>query len=78
MCSIAGGMVILSNEEDERPFYRPGELAKVLSVAHATVLNWIRRGDVKANRYGRVYRIPHDEYQRVLDKGVGGADGDSE
>ncbi len=39
-------------------FYTPEQFAKVLQVSVRTVYNWIKKGEVEAKRFGRVYRIP--------------------
>jgi len=49
-------------------FYRPSELAEILGITHQTVLNWIRQGKIKAKKlmFGRIYRIPKEEFEKIL------------
>ncbi|MHA1595538.1 MAG: MerR family transcriptional regulator [Candidatus Baldrarchaeia archaeon] len=55
------------------------EVARILNVSRHTVLNWIRKGKIRAIRLpsGR-YRIPESEVRRILEgggnKGVQGSD----
>lgn len=42
------------------------DLAEVMKVSTATVYNWIKAGDVKAVRVGRLYRVPPSEVRRLL------------
>jgi len=46
------------------------EVAKILNVSRHTVLNWIRKGKMKAIRLpGGRYRIPESEVRRILEGG---------
>lgn len=47
-----------------------GEVARRLNVSRHTVLNWIKRGKIKAIRLpsGR-YRIPESEVEKILEGG---------
>lgn len=47
------------NEE----FYTIDELAKILKVEHRTIRRAIKRGDIKAMKVGRQYRIKKSDIQ---------------
>ena len=44
------------------------EVAKQFSVSRQTVLKWINNGKIKAVKVVKVYRIPKEEIDRLLDK----------
>ena len=49
-----------------KDFYSVPELAKLLDVSRQAILDRIKRGTLKADRFGeRIYAIPKKEVQRV-------------
>lgn len=48
----------LSNE-----YYTPEELAKLLKVHYKTILNQIKRGQIKAQKIGSQYRIKKTDFK---------------
>ena len=44
------------------------EVAKQFSVSRHTVLKWINKGKIKAVKVVKVYRIPKEEIDRLIDK----------
>ena len=44
------------------------EVAKQFSVSRQTVLKWIKTGKIKAVKVVKVYRIPKEEIDRLIDK----------
>lgn len=48
-----------------RRLHRVRELAAAVDVGERTVYHWIARGEVKAFRVGRGWRIPAAEFRRV-------------
>ena len=49
------------NLNDE--FYSISELAELLKVEHKTIRRAIQRGDIKAMKIGRVYRIRKSDFK---------------
>ena len=49
------------NLNDE--FYTIDEVAKILKVEHRTIRRAIKRGDIKAMKVGRQYRIRKSDFQ---------------
>ena len=48
--------------------YTVTEVAKQFSVSRQTVLKWIKTGTIKAVKVVKVYRIPKEEIDRLIDK----------
>ena len=48
--------------------YTVTEVAKTFSVSRQTVLKWINNSKIKAVKVVKVYRIPKDEIDRLIDK----------
>ena len=48
--------------------YTVTEVAKLFSVSRQTVLKWINNGKIKAVKVVKVYRIPKEEIDRLIDK----------
>ena len=50
-------------------YYSAREAAKILGVAHTTVIRWIEKGELKANirktLYRVYYQIPEDEVLKL-------------
>lgn len=59
-----------STEIAPPPMRSPEDLAKALGVKTQTIQLWCRMGRIRHVRAGILYRIPDDEFQRVLDQGV--------
>ncbi|AEV17311.1 hypothetical protein TCCBUS3UF1_p140 (plasmid) [Thermus sp. CCB_US3_UF1] len=47
-------------------FLTPEELAGALRVSPETVRRWLRTGEVKGHRAGRLWRVPWEEGVRLL------------
>lgn len=45
-----------------------GEVAKHFRITSETVRGLIRRGEIRAVRIGHVFRIPREEFARLLGK----------
>lgn len=48
--------------------YTVTEVATMFSVSRQTVLKWINNGKIKAVKVVKVYRIPKEEIDRLIDK----------
>ena len=48
--------------------YTVTEVAKQFSVSRQSVLKWIKTGKIKAVKVVKVYRIPKEEIDRLIDK----------
>lgn len=46
-------------------YYRPEDIAVLMSVSRRTVYLWIEKGKIKAERIDRAYFIPRSEYCRL-------------
>jgi excisionase family DNA binding protein len=51
-------------------FYTAEELADYLKISSQTVRAWIRERKVKAVKFGRAWRIPRAEVERLKTEGV--------
>lgn len=51
-------------------WFTPNELADKLKISEQTVRLWVRQGKVKARKFGRAWRIPGAEVERVLEQGI--------
>ena len=61
------GMVILVIMEKLERLLRVSEVAKILNVERHTVLNWIKKGKLRAIRLpGGRFRIPESEVKRIV------------
>lgn len=47
-------------------YYTAPQVAKMLGVTNMSVNRWIRAGKLKAYKFGRVYRIPVEEFERFV------------
>ena len=47
--------------------YTVTEVAKMFSVSRQTVLKWINNGKINAVKVVKVYRIPKEEIDRLID-----------
>lgn len=50
----------------DKDFYKPEELAKVLEVNIMTIYRYIKAGRLKAYKIGREYRIDRVEFNNFL------------
>ena len=57
----------IPNRKDDT-MYTVTEVAKMFSVSRQTVLKWINNGKIKAVKIVKVYRIPKEEIDRLIDK----------
>ena len=57
----------IPNRKDDT-MYTVTEVAKMFSVSRQTVLKWINNGKIKAVKVVKVYRIPKEEIDRLIDK----------
>ena len=55
-------------EERNDKMYTVTEVAKMFSVSRQTVLKWINNGKIKAVKVVKVYRIPKEKIDRLIDK----------
>jgi predicted site-specific integrase-resolvase len=55
---------------DEVKYRRPKDLAKDADVAYNSIIKWINQGRIKGIQFGTDWRIPSEEYERVLREGV--------
>lgn len=51
------------------PGIAPQELADILGVHRMTVLKYINLGEIRAIRFGRKWRVPPEEVDRVMRHG---------
>jgi len=51
----------ITNSSAHDKFYNTEEAAKILKVEPTTVRDYIRKGKLKADKNGRIYRIRHSE-----------------
>lgn len=47
-------------------FYTPTEVAKMLKLNVATIYSYIKAGLIKANKFGRYYRISKEDLKNFL------------
>ena len=55
-------------EESSDTMYTVTEVANMFSVSRQTVLKWINNGKINAVKVVKVYRIPKEEIDRLIDK----------
>jgi len=51
-------------DELTEKYYTVKEVAELLKVTERTVRNWIRKGQIKAIKIGRVWRIPANQFSQ--------------
>ena len=67
--SVLLNLALLQNENIRSDImYTVTEVAKMFSVSRQTVLKWINNGKIKAVKVVKVYRIPKEEIDRLIDK----------
>lgn len=59
-----------SRLEQTHDHLRPREVATELAVHHNWILELIARGDIKATRFGRTYRVERSEVERLKAEGI--------
>lgn len=57
-------------QEVTRLFYRPREVAQILSVSLPFVYQLTKRGDIRSVRFGKSVRIPVAEVNRIVAEGL--------
>lgn len=66
---VLNGICCLNGvQERGDTMYTVTEVAKMFSVSRQTVLKWINNGKINAAKVVKVYRIPKDEIDRLIDK----------
>lgn len=55
----------MKNKENKL-FFSPPEVAKLLGVSRFTILNMIKKGFLKAERIGKYFIIPREEIEHLL------------
>lgn len=55
---------------EEIKVYTLEEIVDILSVTKRTVYNYIKKGDLKATKIGKYWRVQHNDLQEFLDKGT--------
>ena len=67
--SVLLNLALLQNKNVRSDtMYTVTEVAKKFSVSRQTVLKWINNGKIKAVKVVKVYRIPKEEIDRLIDK----------
>ena len=66
--SVSGGVPVEEALKDIDELLTVTEVAKMFSVSRQTVLKWINNGKIKAVKVVKVYRIPKEEIDRLIDK----------
>jgi predicted site-specific integrase-resolvase len=51
-------------------FGEPRALAEEMGVAYSSVIKWLNDDQIKGIRFGKAWRIPNEEYERVLKEGI--------
>ncbi len=52
----------------QREWLSVEEIAQELRVSEETVRNWIRRGQLKAYKFGRDFRVKREDYDDFIEK----------
>lgn len=60
----------MSNTKVPRTAWSPRELAESLGVHYETVLDAIHTGTIAAVKFGRTYRVPEEERQRLFREAI--------
>lgn len=58
------------NQQDTQIFYTPRELADLLRVEQQSITRWLRQERIQGIRVGFEWRIPRDEYEKILREGI--------
>lgn len=51
--------------------YTLNEVAEIMKLNKQTILNYVKRGTLKATKFGRVYRVTEEELTRFMNTGAG-------
>lgn len=54
--------------KDNKLFFSAPEVAKILKVSRATIVNRIKKGEIEAEKIGRNYAVQREEIEHLLDK----------
>ncbi|MFA5023097.1 MAG: helix-turn-helix domain-containing protein [Candidatus Paceibacterota bacterium] len=54
---------------ENKPYFTTAEVAKLLKVSRITVFNYVKKGQVKADKMGKTYLIPKGEVLRLAERG---------
>lgn len=54
----------------KKEFYLSKELAEVLRIDERAITRYIRAGKIKAVKVGNYWRIPAEEYNRIIKNGT--------
>ena len=66
---VLNGICCLNGvQERSDTMYTVTEVSKMFSVSRQTVLKWINNGKIKAVKVVKVYRIPKEEIDWLIDK----------
>lgn len=60
------------NDVNEQKIYNVEEAANLLRLSYRTIIRLIKKGNIRAAKLGRQYRISQDEIQRLLQQQLGG------
>lgn len=53
-------------QKDEKQYYSAPEIAKLMGVSRIAVFKKIKSGQIQADKVGRNYIIPKEEYETIL------------
>ncbi len=53
-------------EKEEKKYYSAPEVAKLLGISRVAIFKKIRSGQINAEKIGRNYIIPREEYEAIL------------
>ena len=51
-------------------FRRPKDLCEALDVSYSSIIQFLNEGRIRGIRYGTHWRIPLEEYERILEEGI--------
>lgn len=54
--------------EARKKYFSVGELAKILGISRVAVFKKIKKGEIKAKRFGRFWLIKDEELRNILGK----------
>lgn len=54
--------------KDEKAYYTPADLAKILSVNVMTIYRYIKAKRLAAHKIGKEYRVDRTEFERFMAK----------
>jgi len=62
----------MNDVNGEQKIYNVEEAANLLRLSYRTIIRLIKKGNIRAAKLGRQYRISQDEIQRLLQQQLGG------